>query len=225
MKRLAIFICALLSMCCIAAGNDSDIRDKNEDNFEFSHHRASITGVLTSSDSWQVEFAYHYMFNKFIGIGGGAGGWKVYFEEGHPSGGNWEIENSDSKPSNFYIRPSLLLKTPSVKIKQVNVGLFTEPGVMMNLPYQSVWISCYTQWPAYESKRVSTSKGQWFAVDLRCGIYANIGPCGVSAGYFMSNLDVYSQYRHLSYNGTPFSRFYPTKSFMQGGYITLSYYF
>lgn len=96
---------------------------------------------------------------------------------------------------------------------------------MMNIPYTRVWIRQYTNWPNYESESASTGGGQWWAVDLRVGIYANIGPCGVGIAYLMSNHDVYSQYRHLSYNGVSFSNFYPKKSFMQGASLTLSYYF
>ena len=41
----------------------------------------------------------------------------------------------------------------------------------------------------------------------------------------MSNLDVYNQYRHLSYNENSFDKFYPKKPFMQGAYISCSYNF
>lgn len=60
---------------------------------------------------------------------------------------------------------------------------------------------------------------------MRLGVYLNLGPCGFSAGYMMSNLDVYSGYRKLSYRGLSFGQFYTEKSFMQGAYLTLSYYF
>ncbi|MCM1483618.1 MAG: hypothetical protein NC043_04720 [Muribaculaceae bacterium] len=199
--------------------------ERKESNFEFGHNRVEVSGMLTSTDSWQMEVGYHYMINRYIGVGGSFGGWKVYFEEGFPSGKNWDIESDDNKPYNLYLRPSVVLKSPALKVGQVDLGLFAEPGVMMNVPYTRVSIRQYTTWPNYEPKSVSTSKGQWCAVDVRAGVYANVGPCGISAGYMMSNLDVYSQYRHLSYNGIPFSEFYPQKSFMQGAYLTLSYYF
>ncbi len=219
MRRIGVFIIAIFTALSILAEN------KKEENFEFSHHRASISGLLTSSDSWQLEGAYHYLFNRYIGIGGAIGGWKVYFEEGWPSGKDWEIDSDDSKPFSIYLRPSVILKSPAVKIKQVDLGLFAEPGVMLNVPYSHVNIRQYRGWPNFEYKSVSTTKGQWFAMDLRLGIYANIGPLGISAGYMMSNLDVYSQYRHLSYKGISFKEFYPKKSFMQGAYLILSYYF
>ncbi len=218
MKRACIVLAILAVLFLRAEG-------KVDSNFEFTHNRASISGMLTSSDSWQLEFGYHYMFNKYVGIGGGLGGWKVYYEQGFASGSNWQIESDDNKPWSMYLRPSLLLKSPGVKVRQVDIGIFAEPGVMMNMPYAKVWIQQTTTWPMYESKSVSTSRGQWCAMDLRAGLYVNFGPCGISAGYLMSNFDVYSQYRHLSYKGISFSKFYPKRSFLQGAYLTLSYYF
>ncbi|MCM1349445.1 MAG: hypothetical protein NC338_08545, partial [Firmicutes bacterium] len=121
--------------------------------------------------------------------------------------------------------PSVVLKTPAIKIKQVDLGLYAEPGLMLNVPYTGANIRQYTQWPDYDYKHISTSKGQWFAVDVRVGIFVNFGSCGFSAGYSISNYDVYSQYRHLSYKGISFGKYYPKKSFMQGAYLTASYYF
>lgn len=181
--------------------------------------------MLTSSDSWQLEMGYHYMFNRYVGVGGSIGGWQVYYEEGFASGSNWGIESEYNKPWNIYLRPSLVLKSPAIKLKQVDLGLFAEPGLMMNIPYTKVWIRQNTNWPEYESNSVSTCKGQWLGLDIKLGIYVNFGPLGFSAGYMMSNLDVYSQYRHLSYRGVSFEGFYPKKSFMQGAYLTASYYF
>lgn len=200
-------------------------QDKNEANFDFAQNRASFSGLLTSSDSYQLEASYHYMFNRYIGLGGALGYWSVWYEDGWAAEKDWEIESDDNKPYNLYLRPSVVLKTPALKIRQVDIGLYAEPGLMLNLPYTGVNIRQYTHWPDYNLKHTSTSKGQWFAVDLRLGVFVNFGPCGFSAGYTMSNFDVYSQYRHLSYKGNSFSKYYPKKPFMQGAYLTASYYF
>lgn len=37
---------------------------KDEDKF---NHRVAFNGALTSSDSWLLEFSYHYMFNRYVG--------------------------------------------------------------------------------------------------------------------------------------------------------------
>lgn len=50
-----------------------------------THHRIGFNGALTSSDSWQLEFSYHYMFNRYIGLGGSMGSWQVWYEDGWAS--------------------------------------------------------------------------------------------------------------------------------------------
>ena len=188
-------------------------------------NRIAFSGALTSSDSWQLEFSYHYMFNKHIGLGVSLGSWKVYYEEGWASGSNWNIDEDDNKPWNFYIRPSLILKTPSLKYRACSWSIFAEPGLMLNIPYQRVCIESTSNWPVIDYHYISTSRGQWLAMDLRVGVSLDIRPCGISVGYMMSNHDVYSQYRHLSYSGVSFEKFYLKKPFMQGAFISCSYSF
>lgn len=190
----------------------------------FSHTRFSISGALTSSYTYELDFACHYMFCPFVGAGGSLGSWKVISEEGYASGHGWHIDSDDERPSNLFIRPSLVLKTPGIKIGQVHLGLYAEPSLMLNIPYQTVAIRYATpDNPRYDHKYkdISTNRGQWLAGALRLGINLDIGEGNISLGYMMSNLDVYSQYRQLNYNGTSFRDFYPVKNFMWGLYLTL----
>ncbi len=213
MRKILLVVFILITSPLILA-NDTEYN---------THHRVGFNGALTSSDTWQLEFSYHYMLNKYVGLGGSVGSWEVWYEDGWASGKNWNIDEDDNKPWNFYLRPSVLLKTPALKYRACAWSLFAEPGVMLNIPYQRVCIESTPNWPAIEYDYISTTKGQWLAFDLRLGVSLDVGPCGISAGYMMSNLDVYSQYRHLSYKGISFKDFYPRKSFMQGAYISLSY--
>lgn len=213
MKKSLLVLCLILCQSLSYAGEGEDKLS----------HRLGFNGALTSSDSWLLEFSYHYMFNRYIGLGGSVGSWAVYFEEGYASGSNWHIADDDNKPWNFYLRPSVLLKTPALKYRSSAWSVFAEPGVMLNIPYRSVCIETARNWTTVDYNDISTSKGQWLAFELRVGVSLDIGPCGISAGYLMSNLDVYSQYRHLSFKGTSFADFYPRRPFMQGAYVSLSY--
>lgn len=214
MRKLLLLV-LLVNPLILPAGNDENK----------THHRVGFNGALTSSYSWLLEFSYHYMFTDYIGLGGSVGSWKVWYEEGWASGKNWNIDDDDNKPCNFYIRPSVIFKTPALNYSGCSWSLFAESGVMLNIPYQRVGIESTSNFPYVEYDYVSTSQGQWLAWDLRVGVSLECGPCGVSAGYLMSNHDVYSQYRHLSYNGISFRDFYPRKPFMQGAYLSLSYNF
>ena len=219
MKRFGLLLLAFV-MCVGLRAQEEMSNDQ-----DFTHNRGGVAGLLTSSDSWQAEFSYHYMFGPLIGIGGSVGAWRVYMEEGWASGKDWEIESDDNKPSNVYLRPSLMLMTPAVRIKSVGVGLFLEPGLMLNLPYREVRIRQDLRWPDYEYRTANTTGGQWFAVDIRTGVFVKIGSGMISAGYMMSDFDVYGQQRHLSYRGQSFKDFYPRKPFMQGAYLSLTGYF
>lgn len=139
------------------------------------------------------------MLSKYVGLGGAFGYWTNYCEDGWASGSDWNIGEDDSKPSNLYLRPSVVLKSPGIRCKETIWSLYAEPGIMLNVPYRRVCIEKIANWPHIDYDYISTNKGQWFALDIRVGINAEIGPCGLSAGYMMSNLDIYSQYRHLSY--------------------------
>lgn len=214
MKRyLLIITCTII---CALSANAYD----GETNY--THNRLSMSGALTSSDCWQLEMSYHYMFWRYIGIGGGAGMLKNYFVEGYPSGRDWNIDSDDEKPQFFYLHPSIVLRSPSVRIRQTRWGLYAEPGAMLTVPYTRVSIHQYNHWPTWDTAHASTKRGQWFGTDLRLGLYVDIGPASISFGYQWSNFDIYSQYRHLSYKGTSFSQFYPDKPTMHGTFLTIA---
>ena len=196
-----------------------------EDPFEFTHNRFAFNGLLTSSDTYMLEASYHYMLNTNIGLGGGLGIWKNYFHDGYASGSNWHIDDDDSKPSQLYLRISAVLKSPSLVFKSARWGLIAEPALLMNIPYKRICINEVHNYTVTSFHYVSTTRGQWLTLEVRAGVYVNFGPVGFSAGYMLSNLDIYSQYRHLTYNGVSFKRFYPKKSLMQGAYLTATYYF
>lgn len=223
-KTIRIIYNTLLITALFLGSAKAEAGNIKEDDY-FTHHRASITGALTSSDCYQIQLSYHYMIWKYFGVGGSIGNWQNYYEAGYASGPNWSIDDNDNKPWNIYLRPSMVLKSPSFKIKQVYLSLYTEPGILLNIPYTKVCIEKTHNLQVIDYDYISTNKGQWLALDIHLGINVDIGPCGVSVGYLMSNLDVYSQFRNLTYNGVSFKDFYPKKSFMQGAYLTFSYNF
>lgn len=108
----------------------------------------------------------------------------------------------DDKPSGIYLRPSVVIKSLGLK----TWSLYAEPGLLLNIPYRRVCIENHQNAAKVDYDYISTNKGQWFAGELRLGISANIGPLDCSLGYMMSNFDIYSQQRHLSYKRCVVSR-------------------
>ena len=221
MKRILLLLscCALLS---ISAQEKKSIAEAEPTR----HHLVSISGALTSVDTWELDFSYHYMFLPYIGIGGSFGFWEQYYTDGYPSGPNWNIQDDDEKMNNLYLRPSLFLQSPKLfGIRDAVFKLFAQPGISLNVPYKSAWVEIVRDYQVIDTKRISTIRGQWAAYDFRGGISMNVGEFGILAGYCTSNLDISGMARHLSYNGTPFRQFYPKRRQIHGAFLAMTYRF
>ncbi|MBD5346603.1 MAG: hypothetical protein HDR92_05680 [Bacteroides sp.] len=188
-------------------------------------NRVGFSGTLTSSYTYSLDVTYHYMLSDYIGVCGALGWWKNYYEEGRAHGNHWTVDDDDLRPSNVYLRPSMVLKPPGLTYKAARWALFAEPGVMLNIPYKRVCVALTPHWPHTDYAYVSTSRGQWFAAEVRAGVNVDIELCSISFGYILSNLDIYSQYRHLSYDGISFRDFYPVKPCMQGAFLSVAFNF
>lgn len=192
----------------------------------FTHHRAAMSGSLTSVDTWQLDFSYHYMLCKYFGAGASVGSWKQIFYDGYPSGSDWSLSSDDSKISNFYLRPSLLAISPAIfKIRDASFGLMAEPGIMMCIPYEKVTIDIIHNMQTVDYRHVSSNRGQWLSLDCRIGLYVNVFRCHFILGYEISNLDIFSRRRNMSYDGVSFNRFYDRSTGFQGAFASAAYNF
>lgn len=215
------FLIALLLFTVLGATASEPERDDG-----FTHNRAAISGSLTSVDTWQLDFSYHYMFCKYVGVGGAIGAWKQILSDGYPNGIGWALDDDDSKITNLYLRPSLVAVSPTLfKIRDAGFGVMAEPGVMMCIPYESVTIDIIHDLITTDYRHVSSNRGQWLSLDCRIGLYVNVYRCNFIIGYEISNLDIFSRRRHMSYDGIPFSRFYDRSNGFQGAFATLTYNF
>ncbi len=213
MKKMILLILLISATICRAEVNDSG----------WGRHRAAITGMLTSGDTWQLESGYHFMLCRYMGVGASIGLWEQIMSDGYPSGTGWHVDENSEKVHNLYLRPSLLFQSPVfLKIRDAGISVTAEPGIMMNIPYCSAGIDIVDGFQTVDYTTVSTTNGQWCGVDLRVGINVNVYRFNFSIGYLMSNFDILSMPRHLRYNGIRFSEFYPTKPFMQGAYAAVS---
>lgn len=217
LAAVSAFFAASVPVCAVTPKDDP---------FEFTRHRGAFTGALVSQAAYHLEVSYHYMLNRYVGLGGGLGLWQNYFSDGYPQGPEWRLDEDSARPGNLYLRLSALLKTPSITFKSARWGLMAEPACMLQVPYTRVYVNDMYGIVEANSHRLSTNNGQWLVVELRTGIYVNFGPIGINAGYALSNLDIYSYYRNLSYNGVSFRRFYPAPNpISHGAFLTAAYYF
>ncbi|MDE6808921.1 MAG: hypothetical protein K2J42_02395 [Muribaculaceae bacterium] len=209
----AIFLTIGLLFC-------GDVHAKKHIEDDFERNRIVFNGWITY-DTYSGEVGYHYMLSNYIGVGGTLGYWRTFLSGGRASGKGWWVDEEDNDPSSLCLRPSVIIKSPKLNI----FSLYAEPGIMMSIPYQKVDVELIDHFPNNEYKRVSTNKGQWLALDLRLGISADFDSFGITIGYLMSNLDTFSMFRHMSYDGVSFKNFYDKTSFRQGAFISASFAF
>ena len=191
-------------------------------------HSAGINAAITSSDTWQLEAAYHWFPIRYVGIGGGIGYWKQFCTDAVPQGKYWRVNEKYQLPSNLYFHPSLLFFSPTVvKGSDFAVRLFAEPGLMLGIPYDKVCIDvCSDEYLIpYAYKYVSSNKGNWCFFDARIGVSAKIEPLNISVGYIFSTLDVYAMRRNMAYENLAFSSFYPKAKDVHGVYMTVAFDF
>lgn len=125
---------------------------------EPGNKRFSLNGTLTSSYSYSLDVSFHYMFGRYIGVGGAFGYWANYYEFGWASGVDWWITDEDNKPSGIYLRPSAVIKSPGLKYRATTWFLYAEPGLLLNIPYRRVCIEDHQSVVKTDYDYISTNK-------------------------------------------------------------------
>ncbi len=214
-------ILTLLFLLCIA------LIARAQDATTFERNSISLGGELTSQSTWQLDLSYHYMLSPYVGVGASVGLWKQFSYDGVPEGNGWILSEDNRAAENFYLRPSLRLISPSVmKIADMKIKLFAEPGFMMNIPYSSVTISLLNEHGIERDvANAHTNKGTWYAADCKLGLNIYAGDISLWLGYKFSTLDAYAMRRELVYDNKRFNDFYPKKKHLHGGFLAVSYNF
>lgn len=222
MVRLVKFLCMFLPISLVP----NRVFASTEDTEERKQHSVAITGELSSNTTWQLDASYHWFPLKYVGVGASIGMWKEIGCTDNPSTDNWRFSGDSRNVTNGFFMPSLQLLTPAlIKNESVEIGLTAEPGFMINIPYDKVWIEKTIVGVPEEYEKVSYSKGQWLAFHFRAGIYASFGDIAMSLGYVYSNLDIYAMRRNMQYNNISFKDFYPKQNAVSGMYLQVSFSF
>ncbi len=213
--------CIVFFMAMIASQATASTENPDEPH---RHHRIGVTGEIKSNVIWQLEASYHWFPFKYMGMGASVGIWKEIGSDKGPATNQWRINENSKNATSFFLMPSVVIQTPAlIKTDEVSIGLMAEPGVMMNVPYDKVFIEEINEVgiPVADSK-VSYNKGKWFAFSFRVGAYASFGNVNISLGYVHSDLDIYAMRRNMQYRNVKFKNFYPEPKNIGGLYIGLS---
>lgn len=220
MKLIFSCIFAMMMPLSILATN---IDDGNSSGNRFAIEAASSVDINT----WRLEMAYHYMIQKFCGIGVSFGTMEEYTGNNNiPNGKGWRIDDNSRKVSHIYICPSVHLTMPGiVKIFNSKIGLFAEPGLRLFIPFSMVMIEKYHKSGGYiiGYDLVKSCSGKWAYMNIKFGVSVHTihGIC-FSLGYNYSQMDVYYLRRNMNYKSENFNKFYPPEKSIKELTISVS---
>ena len=204
---------------------------------ESSRGQASLSIGVATNLSVNAEISGHYMFLPYIGIGGGIGITGQYDYNKVPFGeissnestrAFWGLDKEQRKVVRPYLRPSLLLRTPTLirfgKERDFELKLQVEPGLQLTIPYARARIN-YAWYPAqggyypdmsedfadipFQTEGYSSRKGDWCFWNLKNSITVTKDNVYFYLGYSISNFDLYSIRRNIVVEGVSFHKFYP----------------
>ncbi|MGM9803191.1 MAG: hypothetical protein ACI308_03345 [Muribaculaceae bacterium] len=219
MKKFACVVLASVLACAVASAQ------RNEDGNLF-RHQLELSGMAVSR-AWLVDIAYHYRLNPFVGVGGSVGVWGNLISQDGAYGDGWRMSYNSNQPENVFLRPSVSLYSPMLLCTGgVEWKLYAEPGVVLQVPYGRAYVITYDAQDRYVDEcEVTSSHGKWAMPDCRLGVTAQAQKCSFSIGYYVSTLDIYSEYRSMSFNGERFDWTLPKHKMQQGFFVSASYNF
>ena len=98
--------------------------------------------------------------------------------------------------------------------------------MILQVPYGRAFVYTYDAQGAILAEReVTSSRGKWVMPDCRLGVTMQADNVDISFGYYVSTLDVYSEYRSMTFNGEHFGSTLPKHELQQGAFVSLSYNF
>lgn len=151
--------------------------------------------------------SYHYMFGKYVGIGGSIGFLSDLSSNGilgelyDPSwdwdyGSGWDYPyddyyyDYDDSQTAFFFSPSIVFESPKLNFGILGVGLTGTAYAMVNTNYYSYcdFLDANDDWASVEYKIDALSYG------FTIGPCFSIGPMSLTVGYMYSTLDVDRSY-------------------------------
>ena len=221
MKRFAcVMLASAVAMLCAVASS------QRADDGSLYRHQVELGGMAVSR-AWLVDVAYHYKLNQYVGVGGSMGVWGNLISNEGAHGNGWDMRYKTNNPGNVFLRPSVSVFSPMLLCTGgIEWKLYAEPGVILQVPYGRANVYTYdAQGVIMAEREVTSSCGKWVMPDCRLGVTMQADNVDISFGYYVSALDVYSEYRSMTFNGERFGNTLPKHDLQQGAFVSLSYNF
>lgn len=218
--------CACVMLACALAMAGAVASAQRADDGSLYRHQLELGGMAVSR-AWLVDVAYHYKLNQHVGVGGSFGVWGNLISKDGAHGSGWDMRYRKNSPGNVFLRPSVSVFSPMLLCTGgIEWKLYAEPGVVLQVPYGRAYVYTYdARGTIIAESEVTSSSGKWAMPDCRLGVTMQADNFDISFGYYVSTLDVYSEYRSMTFNGERFDNTLPKHKLQQGAFVSLSYNF
>lgn len=200
MKRLLLWIMMLFSVLAGAS----------EDGFKFKRWEFALSGGLNNNYAWEVEPSFTYFICKYVGVTGGVNFTGQFYDEyysGPATGGpdlKWFISSDDSNAKRILFRPAIRLRTPNINKwgdRDLRVTFNVEPGMYMAVPVNEHLQIGYREEDHLVTgifkENVTNTNGEWLYWNVKSFMQIEVESWVFSAGYTISNYDVYGGRRNM----------------------------
>lgn len=198
----------------------------------------SVSAGLNSNQSWEIEPSVTYYFCPYFGGTVGLNITGQYNQAGYSgtvSTNNslyWEVEDSEANVTKLLFRPAISLRTPMLWLnKDHDTGLTfqLDPGVYMALPVNDRVTVIYRDKThasaVIDSKPFSNNKGDWLFWNMVGMVSLHVDRFVTSAGYKLSNFDVYSGRRNILIEGVGLNQKLPKREMTHCFFLSIGYFF
>lgn len=177
---------------------------------EFRKWEFALSAGVNNNYSWEVEPAFTFFVCKYVGITGGINFTGQFYDEyysGPAPGGKemrWAIGSDESNVKRILFRPAIRLRTPNLNRRgdqDFRVTFNMEPGVYMAVPVDETLKVSYRSeehfTPSPYSENVKNTDGEWLYWNVKNFMQVELENWVFSAGYTISNYDVYGGRRNI----------------------------
>lgn len=198
MKRLLLWMLLFLPVLATA----------KEDTFR--RWEIALSGGVNNNYAWEVEPSFTFFLCKYAGITAGVNFTGQFYDEyysGPAPGGKemvWTINSDESNAKRILFRPAIRLRTPNLNgrgDRDFKVTFNVEPGVYMAVPVNETLQVGYRNGnhfvPGGLTESVTNKDGDWLYWNAKSFMQVEIENWVFSAGYTISNYDVYGGRRNM----------------------------
>lgn len=198
----------------------------------------TLSGGIANSEAWEIEPSITYFLCPYLG---GTLGFTITKQYNSlVSGGTlmsnsnlrWSINDDYANIINILFRPAITLQTPIAwlnKDRDTGLSFKVEPGLYMalsqndNLPIE--YRDKSRGYALVDIKNVSNTNGNWLFWNVTSAVSLHVDQFILSAGYRVSNFDIYSTRRNIIIDNTRLNTKLPKRVLTHSVFLAIGYQF